>query len=497
MTPIANLLGRSGSAHLLLGMLVSAPTGDLALADLTGSVLLDLSDARPVQEEGAWYCTGMIVLVEGMYEEDGGTGSTTGGGVGGMIGGRFAVTSIGGPPAERRDITLGIGSGKSDGVHTSAGAGFGWVDFLGVGSEKAVGEQMRRIERKLLGQSSTPELEEKAKRTKIAVLGECSLDNPRVLEAVRGIFASYTGSGEVEDLPLAIVLMGNFASVGAMAGATAAGGGSIEYKEQFDALAAVLAEFPVLLSSTTLVFVPGDNDPWASSFSGGSATAIPREGVPDLFTSRIRRAVANANQDMGRKDSESGGEAVWASNPSRMSIFGPVEELVLFRDDITGRLRRGAITFSKVEHEQVVDVSVNEGSQYPDNGEDQLVEIDITMREAASHLPSESGGKSSDTNTQTARKLVKTILDQGYLSPFPVSTRPVFWDYASVLSLYPLPTALVLADAEIPAFAVKYEGCLVMNPGRVVDELGARRGAAKWVEYDIKSRKGLVRDARF
>ena len=508
LTPIANLLGRSGSEHLLLAMLVNAPAGDLALTDLTGSVCLDLSDARPEREDGAWYCPGMIVLVVGVYDEDGGADSSTGGGVGGMIGGRFVATSIAGPPAERRDVTLGLGSGKSDHVHTSVGAGFGWVDFLGVGSEKAFGAQMRRVQRRVLGHnantSTTIPEANLIQRTKIAMLGECTLDNPRTLEGLRGVLASYNASGDVQDIPLSIVFMGNFASAAAMAGATAAGGGSIEYKEQFDALAAVLAEFPALLSSTTLVFVPGDNDPWPSSFSGGAATALPRAGIPELFTSRIRRAVATANQERGRKEGEDGGEAVWASNPARMSIFGPVEEIVLYRDDITGRLRRGAIVFSKLENEdgeQVdIDMTGNEQTRADGAQEDEPMEIDIAISEASSRLPAKPSSKlkaTSDTNTQTARKLVKTILDQGYLSPFPITTRPVFWDYAPSLSLYPLPTALVLADAEAPAFAVKYEGCLVMNPGRVIDELGARRGIAKWVEYDVKTRKGVIREHRF
>lgn len=499
LTPIANLLGRSGSAHLLLGVLVSAPTGDLALTDLTGSVLLDVSGARPVQEDGAWYCPGMIVLVEGVYEEYGGAESGSGG-VGGMIGGRFMAISIGGPPAERRDVTLGLGSGRSDGAHTSFGAGFGWVDFLGVGSEKSAGEQMRRMQRRVLGNISQSTPEERAQRTKIAVLGECNLDNPRTLEGVRGVLAAYTATGDVEDLPLAVVLMGNFVSAAAMAGATAAGGGSIEYKEQFDGLAAVLAEFPSLLSNATLVFVPGDNDPWASSSSGGAATTIPRDGVPEIFTSRIRRAIANANQETGRKSGEAAGEAVWATNPARMSLFGPVEEIVLFRDDVTGRLRRGAVTFSKVEEEEAAHADMDAGLEQRVDEDDELMEIDVSLREATSHEPSKPSSRAatgSDTNTRTARKLVKTILDQGYLSPFPLATRPVFWDYASSLSLYPLPTALVLADAETPAFAVKYEGCLVMNPGKVVDELGARKGVAKWVEYDVQTRRGVVRDTRF
>ena len=69
LTPIANLLGRSGSNHLLLGMLTNSPTGLLTISDLTGSITLEIQHARPVPEDGAWFTPGMIVLVDGMYEE--------------------------------------------------------------------------------------------------------------------------------------------------------------------------------------------------------------------------------------------------------------------------------------------------------------------------------------------------------------------------------------------------------------------------------------------
>ena len=502
ITPISNLLGRSGTSHLLLGLLATSPTGDLAITDLSGSIVLDLSIARPVPEHGVWFCPGTIVLIEGLYEEDGSNNSNLGGagGVGGQIKGKFIADTMAGPPAERRDATLGTASKNLAGAHTSIGAGFGWVDFLGVGSEKAVGTQMRRVQKRVLG-SADPDLDAWPKRKKVAMLGECHLDSPRTLEAIRAILASYNASGDVEDRPLSIVLMGNFVSAASMAGSTT-GGGSIEYKEHFDALASVLTEFPGLLASTSLVFVPGDNDPWASSFSAGAAAAVPRENVPDIFTSRIRRAVATANTEAGKKDQDVPGEAVWTSNPARISLFGPAEEIVLFRDDVTGRLRRSAVTFASTRDEQdeeMNDVETN-GDVQQGNEEEQLgpMEIDIAVQEATSHMPktgTTSNPKSADT--ATARKLVKTILDQGHLAPFPLATRPVLWDYGSSLNLYPLPTALVLADAEAPPFAITYEGCHVMNPGRVIDELGKRKGIAKWVEYDVMTRRGAVRDVRF
>lgn len=499
ITPISNLLGRAGSSHLLLGMLVNSATGDLALTDLSGSVVVDTSLARTVPEDAAWFCPGMMVLIEGTYEEDGSNNSNLGGssGVGGQIKGRFVAETIAGPPAERRDITIGTGHRtKLNNVNTSVGAGFGWIDFLGVGSEKAIGQQMRRLRSRLIGKGDVAEDEQK--RSKIVVLGECHLDNPRTLEAIRSILNSYTTSEKREGRPFTIVFMGNFRSAASMAG-SGKGGGSIEYKECFDGLASVLSEFPSLLSCTTLVFVPGDNDPWASSFSAGAAVVLPRQGIPELFTSRIKRAIATANNEASHKEEDAAGEAIWTSNPTRLSLFGPVEEIVLFRDDITGRLRRNAVLFSTSE-EEAQDHEMHDGvnNVQKDINEAESIHIDLAVEEAASHLPNTNNKRDTGKAEEvTARKLVKTILDQGHLAPFPLSIRPTFWDYAPSLSLYPLPTALVLADSEIPAFTVTYEGCHVMNPGRMLDEMGARKGLAKWLEYSAETRRGEIREIRF
>lgn len=531
ITPISNLLGRSGSSHLLLGMLVHSAAGDLALMDLSGSVVLDMTIARPVPEDGAWFCPGMIVLVEGTYEEDGSHNSNLGSaaGVGGQIKGRFLTDTMAGPPAERRALTIGLSDNlNSNNVHASVGAGFGWIDFLGVGSEKGLGSHMRRIQKRIFDQpapahdlSDLIDEEPPPSRSKIAVLGECSLDSPRTLEAIRAILSSYSNSSSDEaDLPLSIVMMGNFVSAASMAGSTK-GGGSVEYKEYVDALASVLSEFPALLSNITFVFVPGDNDPWASSFSAGGACVLPRQGMPELFTSRIRRAIATANSENGKKDKTSpGGEAVWATNPARLTLFGPLEEIVLFRDDITSRFRRNAITFSKPEGEDADGDEPVESLQEEqthmdgagmdhndDHDTEQTHNLDQMVHEATSHLPNITNNSTTTLrnpySTQAARKLIKTVLDQSHLTPFAHSIRPVFWDHASSLSLYPLPTALVLADAEMPSFAISYEGCHVMNPGRVVDELGMSRvggrgtGVGRWIEFDVKKGRGEVREVRF
>ncbi|RMD41224.1 hypothetical protein DV735_g3920, partial [Chaetothyriales sp. CBS 134920] len=470
LTPISNLLGRSGTSHLLLGLLALSPASDLCLADLSGSVVLDTAYARCVPEDGAFFCPGMIVLVAGTYEEDGSNNSTLGGagGIGGQIKGRFVADTFAGPLPEKREVTLGIinhdSTRRSHQLDPTLGPAFGWVDFLGLGSEKAVGQQMRQIQRRILGPPRQQEDDQ----------------HPRGRQRTRTKAANQ---------PLAIVLMGNFVSAASTAGSIQ-GGSSVEYKEHMDALAAVLSEFPRLLATTTFIFVPGDNDPWASSFSAGAATCLPRQPVPDLFTSRVRRAFAQANKDHGPREDATAttdpnvtttipstttttttpGTALWSSNPARISLFGPVEEAVLFRDDLAARMRRN------------------------------------------NSIPSD---------THTARKLVKTLLDQSHLSPFPQSLRPVLSEYASALSLYPLPTALLLCDPSAPRFSVTYEACVVVNPGRVLDERDERRGGASahaptttgknnnnanagaknsrmfWAEYDVKRRRAEIRQGRF
>ncbi|KAJ5894439.1 DNA polymerase alpha/epsilon subunit B [Penicillium taxi] len=484
LTPIANLLGRSGTSHLILGLLTISPTGDLALVDLTGSVELDLSHARMIPEDGAWFAPGMIVLVDGIYEEeDMVMGSALGGnsGIGGAIGGHFVGVSICGPPCERRDISLGTSNRQGSGESASSG-GFGWVDFLGVGSERAQGARMRRIQEKCL--RGEPEAMEAPARVKVAVMSEVNLDNMRTLDALRKVFSLYNYLALAER-PETFILMGNFVQKATINGSGRAG--SIEYKEYFDSLAVVLSEFPALLQHSTFVFVPGDNDPWASAFSAGASSTIPRQPIPELFTSRIRRAFATANSEIDRsKTSDPPGEAIWTSNPARLSWFGPIHDIAIFRDDVSGRLRRTAID-TQTESDEPDTIS-NEA-------------LDGATTKAVSVAPvraDQANGAKANTVSSAAlmgRRLVKTLLDQGTVAPFPMSVRPVLWDHASAVQLYPLPTALILADSEAAPFCMTYEGCHVMNPGRLLPDGGVP--VVRWVEYDLVRNRGKVKEERY
>ncbi|KAH9906671.1 DNA polymerase epsilon subunit B [Xylariomycetidae sp. FL2044] len=524
ITPIANLLGRHDSHHMLLGMLSILPTGTLAMSDLTGTISLDLSHAVAIPEDSAWFTPGMIVLVDGVYEEEeenSGKGLGASNGIGGIIGGRFQGFFIGQPPCEKRKVTLGV-SGPDGGQDHTIGGGFGWIDFLGVGSERAVGPKMRKLETRILRrrrqqQPDPTQPDEDAdqhlpSRGRVVIIGELNLDQPRALQALRKILTTYSTEPEGCS-PMTFVLAGNFTSHAVMAGGGASGG-SVEYKEYFDSLASALSDFPTLLQSATFVFVPGDNDGWASSFSAGSAVPLPRGPVPDMFTSRIRRAFASANAEAaaaaGSSKTGGGGEAIWTTNPARLSVFGPSHEIVLFRDDMSARMRRTAVRLKSQRSEghaeedptTTTTTTMDEDPNDPDApslapalaDSDAVDEMDVDSTPLPPKARTAGDPAEIPHDLQTARKLVKTVLDQGYLVPFRNSARPVHWDYASALHLYPLPTAVVLVDATAPAFCVTYEGCHVLNPGSVL--VAGRRGVGRWVEYEL-GRSGRVRECMF
>ncbi|KAK4104207.1 hypothetical protein N658DRAFT_420359 [Parathielavia hyrcaniae] len=498
ITPIANLLGRHGSTHMLLGMLNILPAGNLAISDLTGTIALDLTHAVAIPEDSAWFTPGMIVLMDGVYEEEEesvGKGLSGSSGVGGTIGGRFQGFFIGQPPCEKRRATLGV-SGLDGGPDHTIGGGFGWIDFLGVGSERAVGPRMRKMEQRLLRQPALADPDSPG-RGRVVVVGELSLDQPRSLQALKKVLSLYATDPE-GSTPMTFVLAGNFTTHAVMA--RGGSGGSIEYKEFFDALASTLADFPMLLTTATFVFVPGDNDGWVSAFSGGVAVPLPRKPVPELFTSRIRRVFAAANAEAGLSPAEGkGGEAVWTTNPSRLSLFGPNHEVVLFRDDISARLRRSSVRLksktSAADSEEDLTMSgANPAPSPPPPAE----AMDLDGASPDQHQQNPHDEKTVPYDVLAARKLVKTLLDQGYLAPFRQAARPVHWDHGAALYLYPLPTALVLVDTTAPAFCVTYEGCHVMNPGSVL--VGGRRGVARWVEYGLGAsagRGGRIRECTF
>lgn len=58
-----------------------------------------------------------------------------------------------------------------------------------------------------------------------------------------------------------------------------------------------------------------------------------------------------------------------------------------------------------------------------------------------------------------------TLLQQSHLCPLPLLQQPIYWQYDHALHLYPLPHAVVVAEASAPQAQYEHMGCTVFNPG--------------------------------
>ncbi|ANB12387.1 Dpb2p [Sugiyamaella lignohabitans] len=446
ITFIHNMLGRNNSQFLLFGFIFKGPDGELWIQDLSGKVQLDISQTVPA--DGLYYTPGQFVLCDGVYFNE-----------------KFLVGSLGPPPAERREATK---------------VAYGNIDFLGVHTALQNGGIVRRVER--IDNTLEKQLllqERQHLNHKIVILGmDIFLDQLKYIDALRKLFNQLqqeVDALERAQLPISIIFPGSFKS-----SPFQANGNSTNYKESFDFLAQLLREHPKIAVECKLVFVPGDNDAWASTFSSGATPLFPLQPLPSLFTNRIKRISPDAS---------------FASNPCRMTYLS--QEIVIMRDELGSRFRRNSILFPNQTHENgatngssqngAMDIDIK---QDPDmdlfqHEEDSDSEEALSQQRALDRLINDSSKVIKPTtkayippDTAEARQVVKTILDQGHLSPFPLSLRPVSWNYDHSLSLTPLPSVMILADSSTPPFRATYEGCHVVNPGPFI-----QGNKICWIEY--------------
>ncbi len=230
------------------------------------------------------------------------------------------------------------------------------------------------------------------------VLSDVYLDSPSVMERIEKMLAGYSS---FDPLPI-FVFMGNFTS------RPLSGGGSTKsMMGYFEDLASVISKFPRVANDGRFVFVPGPNDP-------GVTGVLPRGPIPNFFTSTLRSKVRHVT---------------FASNPCRVRYFS--KELVFFRDNLVGKMRRHCLLEPREEEED----------------DDDLV-----------------GGVASPGQRQLTRHAIKTVFDQGHLSPLPLSASPIYWQLDHALRLYPFPDALIVGD-EVDQYYENYEECDAINPG--------------------------------
>ncbi|KAL9179655.1 hypothetical protein ACHAXT_008945 [Thalassiosira profunda] len=167
----------------------------------------------------------------------------------------------------------------------------------------------------------------------------------------------------------------------------------------FDDLANVIGKFPSVARDGRFVFVPGPNDPWHQ-----------RSAAPRTHPERLH----------GQFEVEATPAGCGTSR--RRSSF--------FRDDLVGKMRRHCLLEPREDND--------------DDGDDEM-------------LGEVSGQR------RLSRHAIKTVLDQGHLSPLPLSASPVYWKHDHSLRLYPFPDALVVGD-RVDQYYENYEGCDAVNP---------------------------------
>lgn len=449
ITLIKNVLGRDGSRFVLFGLLSQNETGNYILEDCSDFIELNLDKTH--KTEGSFYAPGMFVILEGIYSASGGSMSNDAN----VISGCFYVSNIGQPPAERRDNSLDA---------------YGHLDFMGIHKESNLrASGLVKIDRSF--QKMLSSVEKTLKGHKIIMLGSnIFLDDSKIQLGLDKFFARLESHLEEEESltngHTVIVMSGSFTSQPLRFNQRSGSQTSIseEYKGNFDTLAANLSKFPLVVQNCKFLFIPGVNDPSQSTFSLGksSSSILPQAPIPQMFLTRLERLLPKGHLILG-----------W--NPMRINYIS--QEIVLFRDDLMNKFKRNDLL---LQHDiEVSKLQLEKQS----NGENMKVE-NIISDEV--HLP---------PKTRQARKLVKTLLDQGSLLPFLNSLRVVNPRFQHVMRIEPLPTTIALFDSQFESFEVTYNGCKVSNLGSLVNNKNARK--LNYAEYHPSSKKYVYKELYF
>ncbi|KAI5957347.1 DPB2 [Candida jiufengensis] len=428
ITMIKNVLGRDGQKFLLFGLLTKNSTDDYILEDATDYIELNLNQA--MKNKGSFYCCGMYVLVEGIYSASGGNLNAKQD----YIGGCFYVSNIAQPPAERRDKNLDA---------------YGYLDFLGVHKnniQSTVSDKAIKIPKEF--RKKMIQMEKSLVGHKLIVVGsELHLDSNKVLEGLTKFFKHLENSIiESKDLqnssiPLALVLIGSFSSkplTSTSSSITSLSNSEI-YKSNFDQLSHILNEFPNIVNACKIVLIPGDNDPWQSTFSLGSSCSnvYPQPSIPKVFINRLEKLLPKGN-------------LVLAWNPTRINYLS--QEILLFKDQLMNKFKRNDILFP-------LDLELEEQKN-----------LDALSKEDRINQLIQTKDVRLSNKIKQARKLVKTLLDQSNLQPFDKKLKIVNQSMDYALRIEPSPNLIILNDSNFDNFEVIYQGCRVINLTSAVNE---------------------------
>lgn len=349
------------------------------------------------------------------------------------VGNKFHVSSITHPPGEKREQTL---------------EAIGNLDLLGLHGQTS-SNYISRLDNEL--KIRLYYLEKELTDHRIVILGgDIFLDELDTMQALKKVLTTLN-----DDPPTVIVFHGSFTAVPVHASMNSKNiSSTVQYRNNFDELAELISQFENIADNSTLVFVPGVNDAWGSMVSMGAAHVLPQQPVPSRFTQKLKKVCK---------------KVIFTSNPARMAYLS--QEIVIFRDDITERFKRHGVPFP---------MEALARSDGPANPEVTTIR---QLIKADDQLP---------MKIRESRKLVKTVLDQGHLSPFLTSIRPIVWSNDNALTLHPIPSTLIFCDTTAPRFDLTYNGCKALNPGKFM--IGRR---VRYIEYNPSMKKASMEELFF
>lgn len=456
-TFIKNLLGRNDQRFAIFGMLTKNSMGLWQLQDNTDMIQLVMD--KCLFPKDSYFVEGNFVIVDGIR-------STTN---------KFHAIYITHPPCEDRTITKKV---------------YGDINIQWPFNKNGVCiESFRNVIKN--------ELNEHPQHKIVFLGGDLFLNDLKVVELLNKtlnkleeeiniydtlksrfenkLAGSQSGAANDDDtfvtssVPIGLVLTGSFYDKPL----TVTQGSSMKtmtnteiYKQTFDKLALIMEKYPKICKKCKVFIVPGDNDPWMSMAIKDSNSIWPKTRIPSSFTTKLQRIVTNLE---------------FVSNPSRINYLG--HEIAVLRDDLGSRFRRNDLSYlSQLTEEEDIQATQQHQqtqleqnhSQLPDDEEKQpILEIDkLTLDDSPEDFES--------------KKLVKTILDQGDLSPFGSKVRPLQTNYWNAMNLTPLPHFVLLSDKTSPTFIKNYKGCEFANVGPFINITTQH---ASYVEYYPSSKR--------
>lgn len=443
ITAVKNLLGRNEQRFVLFGLVTLNSFGIWQLQDDTDKIELVLRQCIFPAE--TYFVSGNFLIVDGFYSSAG----------------KFHVLSVSHPPAEDRSTT----------IDALAYLDFNW-DFSKNGKVDLTMKSLTLKQIKqhkdhkivvLGGNLYLNELEIISKVRKTLLELETELEFS--LQAEKSSERGEETATNIHDRTIAIIFNGPFVSKAL----TVTEGSSPNhmtssglYKASFDNLATILEQFKNICEHCKLIFVPGDEDPWMSMVTKNSNSIWPKMRIPSVFGTRLSRVAKNV---------------VWAYNPCRLNYLS--QDIVIVRDDAGESLRRNDFSYlcelSKEEIEKAIKRNDEEMIDEVPIINSQDLEIDkLTLRENA--------------DITRFKKIIRTLLDQGILSPFVYKTRQILPNYWPILSVMPLPDCIVMSDTTAPTLTTMYKGCLVSNVGKFYED-----GRAHYLEYYPSSQSAKMR----